>query len=131
MIQIGRLCLKTTGRDAGLHCVILTEIKDNHVLIDGETRRRKCNIKHLEPLPTIVKISPEANHKEVAAVLSQLKITVRETKPRKTLPRQLKLRRSKLAEKKPSQNKTSTTKTKMSMDKTSVKTAEKSSQVQT
>ena len=97
MIQIGRLCLKTNGRDAGLRCVILTDTKNNRVLIDGETRRRLCNVNHLEPLPTVVSVAKEASHQDVAAVLSHLGITVLATKPKKAIARPRKLRRSKLA----------------------------------
>jgi len=43
----GRICVKTAGRDAGLKCVIVDVLDDKFVLIDGETRRRKCNILHL------------------------------------------------------------------------------------
>ena len=56
MIEIGRLCIKTAGRDAGLKCIIVDILDDKFVLIDGETRRRKCNILHLEPLKDVVKI---------------------------------------------------------------------------
>ena len=47
MIEIGRLCVKIAGRDAGKKCVVVDVVNDNTVLIDGETRRRNCNIKHL------------------------------------------------------------------------------------
>src|SRR3989344_3996604 len=56
MIEIGRLCLKTAGRDAGMKCVIVDILDDKFVLIDGQTRRRKCNILHLEPLKEVIKI---------------------------------------------------------------------------
>ncbi|MAG08197.1 50S ribosomal protein L14e, partial [Candidatus Woesearchaeota archaeon] len=47
--QIGRLVVKTAGRDAGKKALIVDSLDKSHVLIDGETRRRKCNIAHLEP----------------------------------------------------------------------------------
>ena len=50
MIDIGRVCIKLAGRDAGKKCVIVGILDDKTVMIDGETRRRKCNILHLEPL---------------------------------------------------------------------------------
>ena len=99
MINIGRICVKTAGRDAGLRCVILSNVKNNRVLIDGETRRRTCNVGHLEPLPTLVQLKQEASHEEVAAALQPLGIVIRATKPKKTAPRQRTLRRSKLAKK--------------------------------
>ena len=97
MIQTGRLCVKIAGRDAGKKCVILTESKDNRVLIDGETRRRLCNVTHLEPLPNLVEINKEASHEEVKKALEPLGIKVIETKAKKSAPRPRTLRRSKLA----------------------------------
>ena len=65
MIQIGRVCVKIAGRDAGKKCVIVDILDDNYVLIDGETRRRKCNILHLEPLKEVIKIKKKASHEEI------------------------------------------------------------------
>ena len=41
MIEVGRLCVKIAGRDAGKKCVITELIDEKLVMIDGETRRRK------------------------------------------------------------------------------------------
>ncbi len=103
MMNIGRLCMKIAGRDAGLRCVVLSAVKNCRVLIDGETRRRLCNVSHLEPLPTLVDVKEEASHEDVAAALQPFGIAVRVTKPKKTAPRLRKLRRSKLAKKEASQ----------------------------
>ena len=56
MIEIGRLCLKIAGRDAGKKCLIVDILDHKFVLIDGETRRRKCNALHLEPMNQSIKI---------------------------------------------------------------------------
>ena len=97
MIKTGRLCVKIAGRDAGKRCVVLSEPKNNRVLIDGETRRRLCNIAHLEPLPKVVAITSEASHQDVLAALQPLGIKTLETKSKKAAPKPRKLRRSKLA----------------------------------
>ena len=60
MIEIGRICVKIAGRDAGLKCVIVDILDDKSVLIDGETRRRKCNVLHLEPSKEVIKIKIDA-----------------------------------------------------------------------
>ena len=65
MIDIGRICVKISGRDANKKCVIVEIYDDNYVLIDGETRRRKCNVRHLEPLEKTIKISSGANHADI------------------------------------------------------------------
>lgn len=82
MIEIGRLVVKTAGRDAGLKCVIVDILNDRFVLIDGQTRRRKCNIMHLEPLNQVVDIKKGASHENVSKALSGLGIESRNTKPK-------------------------------------------------
>ncbi len=89
MIEIGRLCVKTAGRDAGLKCIIVDILDDKFVLIDGETRRRKCNILHLEPLKDVIKIKKNASHDEVKKEFEKLDLKARETKtkPKTDKPR--------------------------------------------
>ncbi len=99
MYDIGRLCVKIAGRDAGKKCVIV-DVEGRMALIDGQTRRRKCNLSHLEPLDEVVKIKKGASNAEVAKALSALKIEVRATKPKKTPARPRKVRKSSLKEEK-------------------------------
>lgn len=75
MMDIGRVCVKLAGRDAGKKCVIIAVIDKNVVMIDGATRRRKCNVNHLEPLPTLLEIAENASTQEVCAALG---ITVKD-----------------------------------------------------
>lgn len=97
MIEIGRVCVKIAGRDAGKKCVIVDILKGQYVMIDGETRRRKCNLAHLEPLDEKIDINKGASHDTVKKALEKLNIETRETKPKKKTIRPRKLRRSKLA----------------------------------
>jgi large subunit ribosomal protein L14e len=98
MIDIGRLCVKIAGRDAGLKCVVVDIIDDNFVLIDGETRRRKCNILHIEPLDKVLDIKKGASHEQVAKAFETAGYGVfaPKTKPKKAA-RPRKARKSKLA----------------------------------
>ena len=82
MIEIGRLCIKLNGRDSGKECIVIDLIDKNHVLIDGNTRRRKCNIAHLEPLDKVFKIQKGATTKEIYDIfkLEKIKITKTESK---------------------------------------------------
>ena len=41
MIDVGRVCVKIAGRDAGKKAVVVEKIDSNFVLIDGQTRRRR------------------------------------------------------------------------------------------
>ena len=82
MIEIGRLVVKTAGRDARKKAIIIDILDDKFVLIDGETRRRKCNILHIEPLNQIIKIEKNASHEAVSKALDELGIKARVTKPK-------------------------------------------------
>ncbi len=73
---IGRLCVKVAGRDAGKECLIVDELASGFVLIDGNTRRRKCNIAHLEFLPHMAEIKKGASHEEVAKELAEFGVDV-------------------------------------------------------
>ncbi|MBN2112436.1 50S ribosomal protein L14e [Candidatus Woesearchaeota archaeon] len=95
MIEVGRLCVKIAGRDAGLKCVVVEVLDKNFVMIDGQTRRRKCNILHLEPLGQVVKIKAKATHSDVVSEFKKLNLEVKETKPRKAAERPKKARKKK------------------------------------
>jgi len=82
-MEIGRVCVKLAGRDAGNVAVVVDNIDDKFVLIDGNVRRRKCNIMHLEPLDEVLKIKKNASHAEVSAEFKKLKLDVWNTKSKK------------------------------------------------
>ncbi len=67
--EVGSLCAKLTGRDAGKECLIVKKLDNAMVLIDGNTRRRKCNVHHLEFLGKKAKIKENASHEEVMSAL--------------------------------------------------------------
>lgn len=83
MFKIGRLCLKIAGRDAGLKCIVVEVIDNNYVLIDGQTRRRKCNIKHLEPLDKVLKVKKGVSHGDIVKELRKEGVEVKEIVKRK------------------------------------------------
>ena len=65
MIEIGRLCVKLTGREAGKKCIIVENVDKNFVTIDGNVKRRKCNVSHIELLPEKLDIKSGASTDEV------------------------------------------------------------------
>jgi large subunit ribosomal protein L14e len=107
MNEIGRLCTKIAGRDSNKICVIVDVIDDHTVLIDGETRRRKCNVLHLEPLNKVITLKKGASHEEVKKALFAHKIEVRETKPKKAVerPKKSKINKQGTVEAKPKKEK--------------------------
>src|SRR3989338_6441427 len=48
-MDIGTVCMKIAGRDAGQYCVILKHLENSFVLIDVNTRGGRRNLKRLEP----------------------------------------------------------------------------------
>lgn len=71
VLNVGRVCVKIAGRDAGKRCVIIKEIDSNYVLVDGQTRRRKVNKFHLEPIDMVLSIEEDADNKTVVAALTE------------------------------------------------------------
>jgi len=74
--EVGRICIKTTGRDAGGRCVIVDVIDRNFVLVTGPksvtgVRRRRVNLNHLRPLDERIEIAKGAGDEAVAAALGK------------------------------------------------------------
>mgnify|MGYP006296351367 CR=1 FL=1 len=95
MFDVGRICVKLAGRDAGKKCVIVQKQDDGNVLIDGQTRRRTCNVRHIEPTPHTVDLKDGASHEDVKAVLREAYIEVRETTPKQAGERPKRQKRKK------------------------------------
>lgn len=73
-IEVGRIYVKLTGREAGRKCVIIDIIDKNFVLITGPkqmtgVKRRRTNINHIEPLKYKIKIKRGASDEEVIEAL--------------------------------------------------------------
>lgn len=95
-MKIGQLCIKLAGRDGGQFCLVVDKIDDTYVLIDGNVRRKKCNIKHLEALDKVLKIKKKASTEEVkkALELEGIKI-LKKGEPRKPAKKLIKKRKVK------------------------------------
>ena len=73
--DIGRLCLKTMGREAGYYCVIVDIIDKNYLLVDGlKVRRRRVNFNHIEPIADTVDIKKGASHEKVEEAIKKAKL---------------------------------------------------------
>ena len=72
-IEVGRICVKIAGREAGEKCVIVEVIDDKFVEVVGTAmKNRKCNIKHLEPLDQTIEIKSE----DVEAIKKELETAI-------------------------------------------------------
>ena len=74
----GQLCIKLNGREAGHYCVIVEKIDDKFVLIDGNVKRRKCNLSHLEFLDKKLSVKKTDSSDKVRELMKEagLKITI-------------------------------------------------------
>jgi len=76
-LEIGRVCMKVAGREAGKYCVVLKKLDDTFVLVTGPKeltgiKRRRCNIEHLEPTSHLVSIQAEASEKDVVDAYNKI-----------------------------------------------------------
>ena len=77
-IDIGRIAVVIAGRRAGQKVVVVDIIDKNFVLVTGaglnKVKRRRMNIKHIEPLPEKINIQRGASDEEVKSALEQVGI---------------------------------------------------------
>ena len=83
VFEIGRLCVKTAGRDAMELCVVIEKLDSNYVLVDGNTRRKKVNMAHLEPLNKTLDVKKGADTKTVLAAFEAAEIEVKKSAEKK------------------------------------------------
>lgn len=82
LYEVGRICVKTMGRETGSYCIIVEAKDDKTVVVTGPkhisgVRRRSCNIRHLEPLETKLSISSGADDKAVEKALDEADLTTK------------------------------------------------------
>lgn len=70
-IEVGRVCVKLAGRDAGSKCVVASLLNENFVeiLSTGRKKKRKCSIRHLEPLAQKIELKSD---EEALKALAQI-----------------------------------------------------------
>jgi large subunit ribosomal protein L14e len=70
VMEVGRVCVKLAGHEAGKRCVITDVLDGTYVIVSGpKVKRRRCNIKHLEPTDKKLEISKGASDEEVKRAL--------------------------------------------------------------
>lgn len=88
-IEVGRICVKICGREAGRKCLIIDVIDKNFVLVTGPktvtgVKRRRVNINHIEPLTEKVEIKRGASDEEILSILKKknlLEVMAQPVKP--------------------------------------------------
>jgi large subunit ribosomal protein L14e len=76
VIEVGRICVKVAGREAGRKCIIVDIIDENFILVTGPkqltgVKRRRCNLNHVEVLDKKIEIPKGASDEEVLRALEQ------------------------------------------------------------
>ena len=74
-MDVGRICVKLKGREAGSRCVIVDVVDRNYVIVTGPpevtgVRRRRVNMSHLQPLDEVIEIGRNASDEEISALLN-------------------------------------------------------------
>ena len=81
-IEIGQVCIKTSGREGNKICVVVDKIDNKFVLIDGQVKRRKCNIFHLKTLDKKLDIQINESSEVIKKELEKLGYELKEKKPK-------------------------------------------------
>jgi len=73
-IEVGRICVKIAGREAGRRCIIVDVVDKNFVLVTGPqkvsgVKRRRVNVNHVEPAQVKIDIKRGATDEEVTEAL--------------------------------------------------------------
>jgi len=73
-VEVGRICVKIAGREAGRKCVVVDLVDKNFVLITGPkqvtgVKRRRVNASHIEPTSEKISIKRGASDEEVIEAL--------------------------------------------------------------
>lgn len=72
ILEVGRVCRKVKGREAGKYCVVVEKPEKGSVLVDGrDIRRKKTSTHQLEPLPVVLKIKKGTETKDVVKALEK------------------------------------------------------------
>ncbi|MEM0284519.1 MAG: 50S ribosomal protein L14e [Sulfolobales archaeon] len=70
VVEVGRICVKVAGREAGRKAVIVDLVDDNFIVVTGPksltgVKRRRVNVKHVEILDKKVEVPRGASDEEV------------------------------------------------------------------
>ena len=73
-IEVGRVCVKVAGREAGRKCVIVDVMDKSFVVVTGPkkitgVKRRRVNINHVAPTEGVIPIKRGASDEEVAQMI--------------------------------------------------------------
>jgi large subunit ribosomal protein L14e len=76
-IEVGRICVKLSGREAGRKCVVIDIIDKNFILVTGPfkvsgVKRRRVNVNHVEPTEAKVDVKKGDDDEKVTEALTKV-----------------------------------------------------------
>jgi large subunit ribosomal protein L14e len=72
MLETGRICIKTTGKEAGKKAIILKTEKGQPIIQGPHIKKRKCNPKHLIITDKKINIKENPTQKEINEKLAKV-----------------------------------------------------------
>ncbi len=74
-VEVGRLCVKTAGRENGKKCVVVDVMDKSFAMITGPkavtgVRRKRVNLNHIMPLQDKIELARGASDEEVSSALT-------------------------------------------------------------
>ncbi len=74
-VEVGRICMKTAGRETGKKCVIVDVMDKSFALITGPkavtgVKRKRVNLSHIMPLQDKLDLKKGASDEEVTSTLT-------------------------------------------------------------
>ena len=81
IVEVGRICKKIAGREAGRSCAVVKKIDETFVEIAGvkpeaKIKRRKCNLEHLEPTSNVIAIKAGASDADIKKAVAKAKLEI-------------------------------------------------------
>lgn len=78
--EVGRVCIKTVGREAGQYCAVIGKENQSFVMVTGPklltgVKRRRCNVFHLQPTEYVLGVKDNASDEDVIAAYEAAGIT--------------------------------------------------------
>ena len=72
MVKVGDVVMKIAGRDAGRVGIVLEDLGKGFFMVDGDTRKKKVNIKHIEFLGKEVKVGKGSTSEDLRKEINNL-----------------------------------------------------------
>jgi len=75
-VEVGRICVKLVGREAGKKCIVVDVVDRSFVVVTGpkqvnDVRRRRVNVGHVEPTERKVNIKRGESDEAVMKALDE------------------------------------------------------------